>query len=93
MDTSKVTALQVAQWMLEELMRVKYLHQSTVVYDVEAKFGSDFVYINSNGNQAISRNVLSEFKELTKDIAVWERGERMWRMREDYDPVGKRQAD
>jgi hypothetical protein len=53
------------------------------------RFGSDCVYENENGNLAIDRKVLSEFRKLTTDDVVWERGERLWRRREDYDPEGQ----
>ncbi len=77
--------------MLEELKREKYLHQQTVVYDIESKFGEEFTYVNENGNLAIDRRVLKEFRNLTGDNVVWERGERLWRFREDYDEDGRRQ--
>lgn len=83
----------IAQWMLEELKRVNYLYQETVVYDIASKFGEEFTYHNQNGNLAIDRQVLREFRKLTGDRVVWERGERLWRFRESYDPPGKRQAD
>ena len=63
--------MEVAEWMFEELRREKYLYQETVVYDIEDKFGNEFVYINENGNLAIDRKVLKAFRELTEDTAVW----------------------
>jgi predicted proteasome-type protease len=86
-------ARDVAQWMVEELNRVSFLYQNEVVYEIQSKFGEKFTYINENGNLAISRSVLNEFKKLTKDIVVWDRRERLWRMREAYDDPNKRQAD
>ncbi len=81
--------MEVAEWMFEELRREKYLYQETVVYDIENKFGNEFVYINENGNLAIDRKVLKAFRELTEDTAVWERGQRLWRFREKYDSPGR----
>lgn len=78
--------------MAEELRRVRYLYQETVVYDIQSRFGDEFVYINENGNLAISREILQEFRKLTEDTVVWERGERYWRFRESYDSPGRRQA-
>lgn len=86
-----ITAAQVAQWMLAELERVDYLYQETVVYDIASKFGDSFTYINDNGNLAVSKAVLAEFKKLTKDSIVWERGQRMWRKRESHDEEGRLQ--
>lgn len=81
----------VAKWMLDELQREKCLYQETVVYDIESKFGKDFVRLNDNGNLAISRKVLSAFKKLTGDSVIWERAERMWRFREKHDEPGRQQ--
>ena len=81
----------VAQWMLDELKRVKYLYQETVVYDISSKFGEDFTYYSDNGNPAIGKKVLAAFKKLTGDSVIWERGERMWRFREKYDEPGRQQ--
>jgi hypothetical protein len=86
------TPKDVAQWMLEELKRETYLYQNMVVYDIEEKFGEEFTYINDNGNPAIDQRVLKEFRKLTEQTVVWERGERLWRLREDYDDPGRRQT-
>ena len=88
-----MTVKEIAKWMYERLQKEKYLYQDVVVYDIDTKFGRDFTYINDNGNLAIGRNVLKEFKSLTVDAVVWDRSERCWRMREKYDPIGKRQVD
>lgn len=89
---SEVTTEQVAQWMVEELQRVKYLYQQEAVFAIETKFGAKFFYINDAGNPAIDRKVLASFKKLTGNSVVWERGERMWRLREDYDTEGRQQS-
>ena len=83
----------IAEWMLEELKREKYLYQEVVVYEIASKFGEEFTYINENGNSAIDRHVLHEFRNLTENTVVWERGEKCWRFREDYDNPDKRQAE
>ena len=83
------TILEVAEWMLEELKREKYLHQEQVVYDIETKFGGEFTYINEYGNPAIDKRVLQVFRNLTEYSVVWESGEKLWRFREDHDPPGR----
>lgn len=88
---SKVTDAQVAQWMVEELDRVQYLYQQDAVYGIETRFGEPFYYLNESGNPAISKKVLAAFKKLTGDAVIWERGERMWRRRTDYDEAGRQQ--
>lgn len=83
----------VAKWMVEELKREKFLYQETVVYDITSKFGNEFTYINDNGNLVIDRRVLREFRKLTEDWVVWEKSERLWRLRAAYDTFGKRQTE
>ena len=84
----------VAEWMLAEFERSKgYLDQEDVVYRIQKRSGERFVYQNQNGNLAVGRAVLTEFRKLTEEFVVWERGERVWRRREKHDPLGKRQAE
>lgn len=89
---NSATAASVAQWMLDELNRVQFLYQEQVVYDIQSRFGDSFVYTNDSGNPAIAKPVLAAFNKLTGDAVVWERGERMWRRRADYDSPGRQQS-
>lgn len=82
---------QVAQWMLDELKRVSFLYQETVVYDISSKFGEEFSYYNESGNPAIDKKVLAAFRKLTGDSVIWERGQRLWRLREKHDEPGRQQ--
>jgi hypothetical protein len=88
---NEVSPEQVAQWMVAELNRVNWLYQQEAVFAIEQKFGKQFVYENSAGNQAIAREVLAAFRKLTGDSVVWERGERIWRKRLAYDVAGRQQ--
>lgn len=65
------------------------LYQEEAAAEIENKFGSDFVYENENGNIAIHRKVLEEFRNITPEI-IWERRERMWRSRESSDEPNSR---
>ena len=71
---------------------MKFLYQDTVVFQVIEKFGEKYTYTNQNGNLAIDKKVLKEFRKLTGDTVIWERGERLWRFREDYDEAGRQQG-
>jgi hypothetical protein len=82
---------EIAAWMLQELDRVRFLYQETVVYDIASKFGKEFTAINDSGNLAIRKDVLSAFRKLSGDAVIWERGERMWRKRTSYDAPGRQQ--
>ncbi len=59
------TAEDVAAWMLEELQREKVLYQEAVVSEIETRFGEEFTYANANGNLAIAKRVLEEFRVLS----------------------------
>jgi len=84
------TAKDVAQWMVEQLNLKKTLYQEDVVIRIGKEFGKEHVYNNENGNPAISKAVLKEFKKLTPN-AVWERGERCWRFKRKQDSSSRQQ--
>ena len=85
-----IKAVDVANWMLDKIIKKRELYQNEVVYQIEEKFGSKFVYENRNGNLAISREVLKEFRKLTEKNVVWSRIEFCWRIRSADDPkVGR----
>ncbi len=73
------TAKDVADWMFAHFETSNFLYQETVVYKIKNNFGDAFVYKNENGNLAIGKDVLKEFRALSKEKIVWERGSRMWR--------------
>lgn len=81
----------VAIWMKSELDKSNWLYQEDAVYKIKDLFGNDFVYINDNGNLAIDKKVLAKFRKLTADDVIWERGEKAWRKRENYDQPGRLQ--
>ena len=83
----------VADFMLQRINEDEILYQEVIVYEIQEKFGDDFVYINQNGNPAIERKVLAEFRKLTEDKVVWSRGERYWRFKKDYDDPDSRITD
>jgi hypothetical protein len=83
-------ALEVAQFMLDELNKSTCLYQDTIVYDIDKKFGPGFTSLNAPGNPSINKDVLAAFNKLTPDV-VWVRGERLWRQREPFDQPGRLQ--
>lgn len=76
---SMPTASDVAEWMFEQFNNTRWMYQESIVYKIKSQFGKDFVYQNSNGNYAIDREVLKQFRKLTEGKAIWERGQRAWR--------------
>ena len=88
-----VEVTMVAEWMIQRLEEEKVLYQDEAVSEIVSRFGAQFTYINRNGNMAINREVLAEFRTLTGDQVVWQRDQRMWRCRQPSDPAGKRGVD
>ena len=90
---TKPTAHDVAEFMLRCLNEGNILYQDVVVCEIESQYGDEFVYTNENGNLAISRKVLFEFRKLTVGKVVWSRGERYWRFKEDFDDPKSRMTE
>jgi hypothetical protein len=79
----------IAKWMLNELKSAETLYQSEVADRLYEEYGLRFVYENDRGNLAINRDVLAEFRTLTETTVVWDRSERAWRWRDEYDGSGR----
>ena len=92
-SNSIIKAPEVAKWMLDQISKKRELYQNEVVYQIEEKFGSQFVYENRNGNLAINPEVLKEFRKLTEKTVVWSRIEFCWRIRSADDPKAGRLAE
>lgn len=73
------TAKDVAEWMLDQFNNTHWLYQANIVLKIKNQFGKEFVYHNAQGNWAIGKDVLTQFRKLTEGKAVWERGQRAWR--------------
>lgn len=86
-----MTARKAAKAMLEVMNEYGgELRQDDAAMYLAQKFGEEFTYFNKNGNLAIKKEVLAEFRELTPDH-VWVKGRRYWRPREGNDDPGRDQ--
>jgi len=85
------TEREIAAWMLAEVLEGDWVYQEVIVPKTHGKFGEEFVYVNENGNYAISKDVLTEFRKVSGSQIVWERGERAWRLRAAGDAPGRQQ--
>jgi hypothetical protein len=81
----------VAEWMYEELKRNGILYQEEAIYGIMENFGEEYTHLNENGNPAIDRKVLKEFRKLTDETVVWVRSEKCWRFREEGDENSRMQ--
>ena len=75
-----MTPKEVAQWMLAQVEENDELLQVQAVADIRRLFGATFVYIGNNGELAIDRRALSQFRKLSGDTVVWvaEHGGAYW---------------
>lgn len=87
-----MTERDVADWMLEQVQINKYLSQGSAVYEIDDMFGDKFTYQNENGNLAIGKGVLKEFKKISGDSVVWDKYDKAWRLRDGDDQPGRQQS-
>ena len=85
-----VTAASVGKWLFDIILADKYVFQENLVRDIKAQFGDTFVYINDNGNLAISKDVLQEFNKLKtklgdRGVITWDRSDRAWRYKDSSE--------
>ncbi|MDD5171284.1 MAG: hypothetical protein PHN75_20880 [Syntrophales bacterium] len=78
--------IDVAKWMIEQFEN-NCLYQEDAAWEIGKKFGEPHIYENDNGNDAISKAVLKEFRKLTEGFVVWERGENAWRILSEKEKV------
>jgi hypothetical protein len=83
------TAAQVAEWMAKEVRANGELFQKAAAATIADTFSGGHVYPNPKGNLAISKAVLTAFRERTKNDVLWIRGKRFWRLREAADGPGR----
>ena len=87
---TKLTAIDIAKWMIKELDDQEVLYPEWAVWEIQELFGDDFISENENGNISISKNVLKEFRKLTEREVVWMRSEKAWRrLYEDEEYEGR----
>lgn len=72
----------VADWMLSQF-KDQILYQEDVVWEIKNEFGEDYVYENKNGNYAIHKKVLNEFRKITEGKVIWSRSEKAWTLAGD----------
>jgi hypothetical protein len=83
----------VAQWMLDQVRTLGTLDQEEAAYQIQSKFGEEFVYSTEYGGLAIDKRVLRAFRRLTENEVVWARFSRYWRMRAPGDAYGRQQDE
>lgn len=69
--------IKAANWMYDEVKSEGVLSQEYAVEKID-EIDERLIYENDNGNPAISKLVLKEFKNLHKGKAVWDGYELAW---------------
>lgn len=72
------TAADIATWMTDIITTERRVTQTDMVDAIEAKFGSDWIYVNDNGHPSIDRAVLREFRKAHRGAVKWNREARAW---------------
>lgn len=90
------TPKDVADWMLAQIQAEGELRQQDAASTIKKEFGRRFVYRDENGDLAIDRRVLYQFRKLTAKTVVWVTSQDdylagFWRFRERGDLPGRRQ--
>ena len=52
---------QIAQWMVSQIEHNGMMHQSDVIAHVKANFGEQYVFVNENGNESLSKRSKKHF--------------------------------
>ena len=77
-----ISTKDVAQFMFDKLQKDGYLYQAQIVHDINKEFGEEFIYMNENGNPAISKKVLTAFGKLKKAYNIeWDNYDKSWRLK------------
>ena len=88
-EDRRVTAREVARWMVERLTRHGVLDQAATAEQIERVFGHAFAHRNQNGTWAIARSVLVAFRKQAGDTLVWEQSIQAWCIRTPEGSAGR----
>ncbi|TKB43976.1 DUF6953 family protein [Thalassotalea mangrovi] len=84
-----MTEVDVSLWMKEQLDKDGCLYQDDVVdYLVKSK-AEIHLKENADGNLAIQRKVLNQFRKHTGESVVWVKPDKYWRFRVAEDEPGR----
>ena len=82
-------AKQTASWMLSQIEKDGSIYQDDVVDYLVKVDAENLLRENAEGNLALGREVLAEFKKITEHSVVWVKPDRYWRYRVAEDEPGR----
>lgn len=76
------TAASIGAWLLRciEEAAPRHFYQSHAVARIRKDFGEKWSYKNQNGNWAISREILGEFRKLKYPNIQWDKNVQSWQL-------------
>lgn len=77
-------------WMLEQFHLHGFLYQEEAAHHLSFFEDLTLAYYDQESNLCVGKGVLARFNALTPD-AVYERGEKFWRLRLETDDPGRQQ--
>lgn len=82
-------AVQVANWMQEQLNKDGCLYQDDVVDYVVKQKQESLLRENAEGNLVLGLKILNSFKSLNEHDVVWIVSDKYWRFRVPEDDAGR----
>lgn len=82
-------ANEVAHWMQSIVEKEDCLYQDDVVDMLIRSKHEEHLQENSDGNQVLTRKILSEFKKLNAKTVVWVSAGKYWRLRVKEDEASR----
>jgi hypothetical protein len=89
-DSNMHSPKKIAEWMVSQFPENGWLYQEIVVRNIKKEFGEDYIYLNQNQNDAINKDILKEFKNITEGKVQWSRGDKAWRIIRAGEPTSSR---
>lgn len=80
------TPTEIAQWMIEQFEERRTISQHTMAMGIRKNFGAEWLYKNQNGNPAIDKKVLAEFRKLKDESIEWDQSSQQWQVKRPKQP-------
>lgn len=64
---------EIAKWLYEKILEEQVVFQYNAVREIEDNFGQEYIYVNKNGNKAISEKITAHFRKINKgNLITWD---------------------
>lgn len=69
---------QIATWMVSQIEHHGMMYQSDVIAHVKAAYGEQYVSVNENGNESLSKEIKIAFRKQHRGRIAWDRDGFFW---------------